>query len=36
MKISLEGGAFLKMDPADVIYGLRDDDYVAVTLSYFI
>jgi len=36
MKISLEGGAFLKIDPADVIYGLRDDDYVIVTLSYFI
>jgi hypothetical protein len=36
MRISLEGGAFLKTDPADVLYDLRDDDYVAVTLSYYI
>jgi hypothetical protein len=36
MKLTLEAGAFLDVDPSDVLYDLRDDDYVTVTLSYYL
>ncbi len=36
MKLAMEAGAFLDIDPADVLYDLRNDDYLSVMLSYFI
>ncbi len=35
-RLSLEAGLFLDMDPADVLYDLRNDDYLAVMFSYYL
>jgi hypothetical protein len=36
IKLNLESGLFLEMDRDDILYDLRNDDYIQMTLSYYL
>lgn len=36
LKLNLEAGVFFDIDPKDILYDIRNDDYIMLTLSYYL